>query len=182
MGTVAFILILVSLVLILNRQKKKTTQQQVSSYITPTKKPYDPSEPLPDSKTIKQIPTLAPQQGAGVDIQSAPAEASKQELKKIRPFLPFSKEVKVSDTITASILIPSADLQTNQWSLNVDISGINYRVANGTPEYTTMRNAFRIAADEVFYFLKSNGVDTTKLAITWGSRKFIQDRALEWLK
>jgi hypothetical protein len=133
------------------------------------------------SKTISVIPTLQTDQG-GINPQSVQAQASQREIKKITRTLPFEKEVMTSKGIKTSIVIPSADLQDNTWSLYVQIFGIDYNVPESSNDYVIMKQAFRESAQEVFTWLQKNGVDLKSIIIVWGDRKFIQNRAEEWLK
>ncbi|HRN70305.1 MAG TPA: hypothetical protein PLS49_03900 [Candidatus Woesebacteria bacterium] len=44
-----------------------------------------------------------------------------------------------------------------------------------------MQTSFLESAQQVFYWLKEQNIDTEKIIIQWGDRAFIQERSEAWL-
>ena len=78
--------------------------------------------------------------------------------------------------------IPAKDLQENTWSLTVQVFGIDYQVPENSQDYQIMKASFREAANAVFEWMKSNGVNPQKTIIRWGDKAFIKQQAEEWLQ
>lgn len=131
---------------------------------------------------INEIPTINPTKGGGVDINSTEIINSKAEIFKITNKLPFNKKIKTSSGLDVEIMIPSQKLQDNDYYLTVYVFGINYKVANDARDYLKQRNGFLEGAKEVFSFLKQNNISNNEIIIKWGDKKYIRDKAENWIK
>ncbi len=136
---------------------------------------------LVKSKNLDDAPTLAPEQGGGLDTSSNVLKDSALNIEKIAPAIPYKKTFVSSVGIEVGILIPSVKYQENRWTLLVNISGIDFEVPPNTSDYSTMKIAFREGVADVFKFIKAQGANPEKIIIKWGGRLFIEERAAEWL-
>lgn len=174
-----FIIILIFLLILANRKnipsQTKSTPQPTSSIFLPTKKEVIP----PD---IRVAPTIPPQRGGGIDVSSSPVSTSISEINKLEPFLPLKLDRPLATGISVLIVIPTSDLQSNPWTLSVNISDINFQSTPEQNDYELMKNSFKEASSYVFTWITSKGVDPSKIYIKWGDKAYIQDKAEEWLK
>lgn len=182
--------VLFGLIILFNLLQKKSQPQirptqTIISYPTPTSVPLLRTTPvkqkLPLPQSIRNAPTYAPNQGQGVNLESTLVQTSMTEIEKLAFYLPYLKEYKLSTNLTVSIVIPAKDLQDNPWTLSVQIFAIDYGVPEDSPDYQVMKTSFIEAANAVFEWMKSLGVDPQKIIIRWGDKAFIKERAEEWL-
>jgi hypothetical protein len=129
---------------------------------------------------LKTIPTLAPNEGKGLDLQSDPIKESVSEIAKIKDKLPYIKTIN-SGNKTVEIVIPERKYQDNDYTLLVNLSGIDFRVVSDGNDYFDNRKAFISSAEDIFNWLKQNNVDVKKIIIKWGDRTFMNDKANTWL-
>ncbi len=171
------ILILVALIYTLNAVKNYTPQSRLSPtpvpVVTVTRNSY---------KQIEAMPTLEPLRGAGIDLESTGVKESKMEIQKLSVNLPFSREIRISESETISLQIPELQYQTNSWILTVYVYGIEYNVPRNTPEYTENKKLFLRASGELFGWMSSKNIDPKKIIIQWDDKAYIQNRAEEWLR
>jgi hypothetical protein len=132
--------------------------------------------------STNNLPTYAPEKGRGVDLEAPLIKNSTSEIEKLYGHLPLNREVKLSTGLTVSIVIPAQNLQNNPWTLTIQIFGIDYEVPQSDSNYLLMKNSFLEATNVVFNWIKNNNANLQNIVISWGNRKFIQDRAEEWLK
>lgn len=167
----------------------KKPKSNISS-ISPTPLPKPTSIPPPVTKvpvisvippSTNNLPTYAPEKGRGVDLEAPLIKNSTREIQKLYRLLPFNREVRLSTGLTVSIVIPAQDLQSNPWTLMVQIFGIDYEVPQSDPSYPLMKSSFQEATRVVFNWIKNNNANLQDIIISWGDRQFIQDRAEEWV-
>src|SRR6266568_146266 len=142
------------------------------SKITPT-----PTAP----PSIRAVPTLPPQNGGGLDLNSPRIQNSIAELQKLYPYLPYYKDITLSTGVSVTINIPEKVLQLTPWTLDAEIYGINYETSPNQADYTLMKKSFLEAANIVFAWVKQHGADPKKIIYTWGTRAYIQQQAEQWL-
>lgn len=172
---------LILLFTLLTKKKTNIGNQNDDMPITPVSvfgDDYKRPENLPVE--IKAIPTLAPSEGQGLDLQSEPIIESVNELAKIKGKLPYIKTINSGSKIV-EIVIPERKYQDNDYTVLVNMSGIDFRVASDSNDYFDNRKAFILAAEDVFAWLKQNNVDIKKIIIKWGDRTFMNDKANTWL-
>lgn len=178
---IVLFIFLILLFTLLTKKKTNIGNQDDDAQITPVSifsDRYKRPENLPVE--IKTIPTLAPSEGKGLDLQSEPVIESVGELSKIKGKLPYIKTIN-SGSKTVEIVIPERKYQDNDYTLLVNLSGIDFRVASDSNDYFDNRKAFIQAAEDVFSWLKQNDVDIKKIIIKWGDRTFMNDKANTWL-
>lgn len=161
----------------------QTKEETIPHPIIPTSIPISVQQTpkiIPLDITI--APTYAPSQGQGINIQSPVVQQSISEIKKLAPFLPYNKDLTLSNGTTVSIVIPPYDLQNNEWTLTVQIFNVDYQTTPDQPDYQNQRQSFKEAANYVFSWMQSNGVDPKKIFVSWGDKAYIQDQAQEWLQ
>lgn len=179
-----FVIILMGiLVLVFNYLTKKpatNNPQNNNGTIQPTtvQTQYQRPENLPVE--VKVIPTLVPAEGKGLDLQSTPVTASKSEIAKLEGKLPYTETVTSGD-ISVGIVIPEQKYQDNNYTLLVNLNGIDFKLPSDDNNYFENRDAFVAAATRVLGWLKQNNVDVTKIIIKWGDRTFMNDKANVWL-
>ncbi len=171
--TLLLFVIFVIAFILLNRQQE---QQPV-----PTESPSQKSTPIERPVRIKDIPTVPSANGGSLNISSAPVQGSAREVEKLYPFLPFTRDLTVSNGTEVTIVIPERELQDDPWKLTVQIFGINYQVTEQEESYATTKQAFIEAANVVFAWMSQQGANPSKVIIKWGDRAFIQERAEQWL-
>ncbi len=185
---IIFSFILLFLVMLFNLLSKKPTSN-ISS-ISPTPLPRPTSIPPPIIRvpmisvippSTNNLPTYVPERGRGVDLEAPLIKNSTREIEKLYRFLPLNQEVRLSTGLTVSIVIPAQNLQSNPWTLTVQIFSIDYEVPQSDSSYPLMKNSFQEATRVVFNWIKNNNANLQNIIISWGDRKFIQDRAEEWL-
>jgi hypothetical protein len=130
--------------------------------------------------SVKALPTLPASLGRGIDTNSKIVKKSENEIRKIYAFLPYNQNQFING-VQVSIIIPDQAEQDNPWTLYVQIFGINYNSKKGDPDYETMKNTFRESAQYVTDWLEQHEVSTQEVVIQWGDKKFIEDKAEEWL-
>lgn len=135
----------------------------------------------PSYKSIDDLPMLSNNQDVGVDIQSNFIQESISTIASLDQYLPYQKILTTEDGVDIEVLIVSTKFTDNNWTLNAFVFGPDYQIPNDNPQYPVMKKAFLIGVDNVFTFLKEKNVDTSKVIIQWGDRKFVRDRAKEWL-
>lgn len=185
---IIFSFVLLFLIMLFNLLSKKPTSN-ISS-ISPTPLPRPTSIPPPVAKvpvisvippSTNNLPTYAPEKGRGVDLEAPLIKNSTREIQKLYRLLPLNQEVRLSTGLTVSIVIPAQDLQSNPWTLTVQIFGIDYEVSQSDSSYPLMKSSFQEATRVVFNWIKNNNANLQNIIISWGDRKFIQDRAEEWV-
>jgi hypothetical protein len=172
------ILVIVALQFIQKNTQTETTIAPSPTVLFPTtvqsiKKTYP-------YKTVQSAPTLLPTQGLGIDINSSIIQTSQNEIKKLVSNLPYKKTLTL-EGIDIYIVIPPPDLQENPWTLTVQIFGIDYATPQTDPTFTSQKNNFLQAVQDVNTWIQSNGVNPQNIIIKWGDKLFIQQRAEEWL-
>lgn len=177
-----FLMILVGIVYVTQRDRLSRLPTQLAP--TPTV-PFQSPTPINvqavfNERKIETVPTLNPTQGYGIDINSPEIISSKNEIKKISTKVPYKKTIQTG-TITTETTIPSFELFEYDWVLPVDVYGVDYEITADDPEYNVHKQAFIAAAQDVYFWLKNNGVTTDNIIIQWGDRAFIQERSKEWL-
>lgn len=128
-----------------------------------------------------ELPYKPTDQGGGLDLNAPVVQESKAGVQKLNTYLPYQTELDLSTGIKASVVIPGQQFQTDNWTLTVQIFGIDYQVSEGDKDYEVMRKSFLEASSSVFEWIKDKGVDPEKLIIIWGDRAFIQESAEKWL-
>lgn len=185
-GLIILVIILIVLTSIFPRKTSTDSTNVVE--ITPNNLPVtSPTlvslrSTVPSYKNITQAPTLNPKKGEGIDIDSPYIANSIAEIKKLKTKLPYTIDFTSSKSVPVSIVIPSYDLLDNEWTLVVNISGIDYQVPESDPSYSDMQLSFLEASRDVFFWLKEQGVDTEKIIIEWGDRQYIKERSEQWLR
>jgi hypothetical protein len=137
---------------------------------------------LPKVLNINQVPTLRPDQGQGVDITSQIAQNSTGQINVIEKELTYEDTIKTSNGQEVTIVIPRKDLQANPWTLTVYTHGVNFNAPKNSKEYNTMKTAYLESVAHVFTWLRSKGVQPEQVIFQWGDKRYIQDRAEEWLR
>lgn len=130
-------------------------------------------------KTVQNLPQ-APE--GGIDVESTPVQKSIDEITKIADDLPYTASFETTNHVNIDILISRYDLLPNKWTLLVQINNIDYNAPIDSGDYPIMKQAFREGVENVFVWLRSKNVDPANVIFSWGDRKVIQDRAIEWLK
>lgn len=131
---------------------------------------------------IDAVPTLPAQEGGGVDTNSRVVIDSENEIKKIYPLLPYTKNYTLSTSARVSVVVPQKNPQDSPWALLVEIFGLDYQLRPGDENYQIMKSSFKEAANDVLSWLIEKGVNPNKVFIVWGDRAFIQNTATAWLK
>src|SRR3989344_1273005 len=94
---------------------------------------------LPDDmvkgQSIRNVPTLNPTKGLGLDLDSNEIKNSIAQIEKIKTKLPYKKSFKSSGGLDVDILIPSYDLLMNKWTLNVNVFLLDFEIPPENPEY-----------------------------------------------
>lgn len=179
LGSLLFLLVSLS---VLSPSRKNPASQtapatSITSYPSRFRQRTKDIPPL----SIKDAPTFPPSQGGGIDTTSAPVKESMAEIKKLLPSLPYSADTTLSTGVTISILIPEASLQSNAWTLTVQIFNLNYQTTPADSDYTLMKKSFIEASSTVFNWMEKKGANPSKVMINWGDKKYIQDKAIKWL-
>jgi len=174
-----FLLILFGILLIFNNSIGKKTPNT----ILPTGIPVQKNTAInPSYKNGVFIPTYSPEKGSGVDLEAPVVANSMKEIQKLYPFLPYEETIKTSASQEATIVISDKTSQTNQWTLQVDIFGLNYHLVKGDPEYITMKNSFINAVSFLNKWIEEKGADPKKIMIIFGDQEYIQNKSQEWLE
>ena len=173
------IAILLSIIIatIILRPLKQTIPTQV--IVTP---PQRDTTLDPSYKKNVFIPTYTPEKGSGVDLGAPLVVDSIREIQKLYPFLPYEKTVITPLSQEVAMVIPDFTSQPNQWTLQVDIFGLDYQLKKEDPEYSAHKNAFKIAATSLSSWIEEKGADPKKIMIIWGDKEYIQNKSQEWLE
>lgn len=131
---------------------------------------------------VKNIPTLLPQQGKGVDITSQTARESIGNIDKVEQKFPLEKVVKTSTGNEITIYIAKREFQPTPWSLNVDLYGVEFQAPIGSDQYSKAKTDFLESVQEVFNWVRANGADPEHIIFRWGDKEYMNNRAQEWLK
>jgi len=189
--SISFVILFGLVIILKSLQKSSQPQTQlptptIINYPSPTRvelpRTSPPKKDLPVPQSINNAPTYPPDKGQGIDIESEFIQSATNEVQKLYPYLPYLVDYQLSTGLTASIVIPAQDLQENPWSLTVQIFGIDYQVPADSQDYQLMKDSFREAANVVFEWMNSYGVDPQKLIVRWGDKALIKERAEEWLQ
>ncbi|MBP7832792.1 MAG: hypothetical protein KA035_03415 [Candidatus Levybacteria bacterium] len=141
------------------------------------------SSPIPDApESTLLLPTNPPSEGGGVNTSAPTVQTSTSEIRKVYPLLPYTQQLTLSTGLTVDVFVSDTNMNSRPWVLPISIEGIDYNASEGTPEYTQSRASFREAALKTLEWLKQQGVDTSKIFVSWGDRAYIQDKAEEWLQ
>jgi hypothetical protein len=127
----------------------------------------------PAPPKIQDIPLA---QTGGIDLNSSMVQASIQEIQKLYPSLSssYSQNTQLSTGYTVTILIPKKDLQSNAWTLSVEIYTIDYNITFEQSDYQFMKKSFLEAANILFNWIRSHNADPLKILFVWGNRAFVQ--------
>lgn len=172
--------LLIIIMLIVSVSTPSQEMPQVLPSPTPLPKVVLPKKANPPS--LKIIPTLSQEQGGEIDMNSEIVQKSIREINKLTPYLPYKKDVTLSTGLLVSILIPEKSLQSNPWTLTVQIFGIDYNTRSLDKNYSVLKTSFREAASIVFTWMINNNVNPNDILIQWGDRAFIQEGAENFLK
>lgn len=141
------------------------------------------SSPIPEApESTLLLPTNPPSQGGGVNTNAPTVEVSTAEIRKVYPLLPYTQQLSLSTGLTVDVFIADTNMNSRPWVLPISIEGIDYNAVEGTTEYTLSRASFREASLKTLEWLQQQGVNTSKIFVSWGDRAYIQDRAEEWLQ
>ena len=168
----------------INKLSKKESNQTMIPTVPasfPTISLQDPTEINPSYKKNGFIPTYTPEKGRGVDLEAPIVASSIQEIKKLYPFLPYENVIKNPNT-EITIIIPDTTSQTNPWTLEVDIFGLDYRLLKEDPEYSTMKSLFLSTVASINKWIEEKGADPKKIMIIWGDKEYIQNKSQEWME
>lgn len=152
--------------------------------LTPTPVQGDQTPPFVTpgfTVNTQPIPTIPFEQGGGINTNAPEVKNSEVEIQKLYPLLPYNQDIPLSTGITASVVIPGQDLQNNEWTLKVQIFGINYETSPQQSDYAVMKQSFKEAASDVFRWISNNGVNPAKIYFVWGDKAYIQRIAETWL-
>jgi hypothetical protein len=182
-GILIILMFLIGLIYVTQAGKIRENANQISP--TPAGPVQSPTpinvKSVYSSRKLNTVPTLNPTSGYGLDLNSPEIVSSKNEIKKISDILPY-KKIITTNGIKTDIFIPPATLLENEWTLSVDIYGIDYEIGENDPDYLKNKQAFIAAAQDIYFWLKSNGVATENIIIQWGDRAYIQDKSEQWLQ
>lgn len=178
-AAILFLILLAMVIFLFVSNISPTDQEPNQSFISPTSAPDNQQTHPP---AVNDVPTLAPQQGGGIDLNSSVIQASSTEIKKITSYLPYEQDAVLSTGESVSILIPAADLQENTWTMNAQIFGINYNTSPDQPDYEVTKTSFKEAVGILFSWIRQQGANPDKIIFIWGDKKYIQDQAEAWLK
>ncbi len=133
-------------------------------------------------KNISAAPTLAVSGVSGIDVNSQVVKKSIDEISIINNKLPYKSTVKLDSGEEAIVYIPKTSQNAHRWLLTVNIDGVDYEIPDKSPDMSKHRELFRMGAQNVYGWLRDQGVDPENIMILWGDTKKIQDRSLEWLQ
>ncbi len=179
-----FVLILLVIVSLSLTNRTAGNKEMSQSSLFPTVATVQTTRTVYRPKTVFNIPTLPPEKGYGVDTDSLLVKTSENEIAKLASQLPYSTDFTTQTGIPVSILINPLDKQDNPWTLYVQIYGVDYNVPNesSNENYKRNKDAFRQASQLAFDWIKSKGLNPDRIIIQWGDRRFVEDKAQEWLK
>ena len=81
-----------------------------------------------------------------------------------------------------TVIISDKTSQTNIWTLEVDVFGLDYRLSQEDSEYALMKKSFQLAVASINKWIKEKGVDPQKIMIIWGDKEYIQNKSQEWME
>lgn len=131
---------------------------------------------------IEEVTDSTTQSNKGIDTKSEVVKESTKEIDNLSTHLPYTKEVQLSDGRTVEIVIPSMSIADNEWTLLVQVFGIDYEIPVGSTEYELEKQAFLEGVTYVKQFFTENNIDSSKIIIVWGDREFMHNRAQMWLE
>lgn len=150
-----------------------TTQTQITSaQIQQNIKKLIPKRPA-------SLPTKAA--GLGIDTQAAATQNSAAEVQKLQSSLPYSSNYTGPGNAPYRVVIPTRTSSDNEWTLRIAVIGVDYQVPRNDPQYQNEKAAFLEGANMALEYIRSKGVDPSKISVVWGDKKFVHDRGLEWL-
>jgi len=179
------LIILIGIVLTIDflTHKKKNTNPQVkltNIATSPTPIPKR-SKTLPSFGKGNLLPTYQPEKGRGVDLEIPIVASSIQEIQKLNAYLPYTYTFKTLANTEVSLVIPDVNSQTNDWTLTINIFGLDYSLQKNDKDYNAMKESFNETVLYVKKWIEEKGVDYTKIMINWGEQEYIQDKSQEWL-
>jgi len=136
----------------------------------------------PSYKKDAFIPTYSPEKGKGVDLEAPLVVNSMKEIQKLYPFLPYEEIIKTPTNEEVTIIIPDKISQTNPWTLQVYVYGLDYQLAKENLGYVALKNSFSFAASTLYTWIEQKGADPKKIMIIWDDSEFIQNKSQELLK
>lgn len=106
------------------------------------------------------------------------SQVSKSQLAKIKDKLPYRKSILSS---TGNQITISIHHQGDEFTIYVEMFPIEFQSSYEDPDLPRNVLNFREGATFLYNWLKKNGVDPSKIFISWGSKAYIQETAREWL-
>lgn len=181
-----FLLFLVLAFMVLSRQAAAPQSGGIANVTpVPSLTPFREVTIIPSvvPKSALKVPTYAPSEGRGVDIESPTVQTSMAEIEKLLPQLPLEKPLpSVEGPFPVVLNISAPSVVYPEWILNVYFDGINFLEPENSPYYAQTRTAFKHAANETYLWIQQQGADPTKIIILWGDTDATQAIAEEWLK
>lgn len=185
-GAAGFLLLFLAFaVFILSRRSAGTDGTQATITPAPSLTPVREVTIIPSvvPKSALRVPTYAPAEGRGVDLESPTVQASMTEIQKLVPQLPLEKPLPAVEGPYPVILnISAPSIVYPEWILNVYFDGINFLEPENSPYYAQTKAAFKQAANETYLWIQQQGADPTKIIILWGDTDATQAIAEEWLE
>ena len=178
---IVFLTILLGMIFLTNsllRQKTAQNSLPPSSSPTPASKA---TEINPSYKNNTFIPTYSPEKGSGVDIEAPLVAQSMQEIEKLNNSLPYEQTLTTPSSQEITIVIPDKTSQTNPWTLQINVFGLDYQIAKEDPEYQLSRESMMYVASFINKWIKEKGGDPVKIMIIWGDQIDVQNKSQEWL-
>jgi len=175
--TSASIVLLIFLIFLLTWSA--SSRRPTQTIVIPTQIPLTPVRLPGLPPSTNKIPVVGPHE---VNTAAPETQASIREVQKLENVLPYNLSFTSSTGAPVTIFIPGKTLQTRDWVLKTEITGINFQADPSSQEYASMKQSFREAAKNVFDFLDKNGVNTKNIFVTWGDRAYEQETAEKWLQ
>ena len=114
--------------------------------------------------------------GRGWDMNSPLIKASQAEISKLSSSLPHRNKLRTASGRDIDISITGL-----QHSLDISIYNVQYNAINPMDkDYDVMRSTFLEGAYHVLSWLRSKGIDTSKIIVSWGDRAYIRSSADIW--
>jgi len=130
---------------------------------------------------IEEVVNAEVQPEKGIDTKSDLVQQSIQEIDNVSALLPYTTDIQLLDGRTIEIVIPSMSIADNEWTLLVQLFGVDYEIPIDSTEYELEKQAFLEGVTHVNTFFKKNNIDSSKIIIIWGDREFMHKRAQMWL-
>ncbi len=163
--------------------KNTFIETKKSNNISPTSiNTQNSSEKNPSYKKGGLIPTYPPKEGSGVDLRTPLVTQSIIEIEKLYSSLPYEVTINTPSNQEVSIVIPDKTAQTNPWTLQVYVFGLDYQLAKNDPEYASAKNSFKYSVASLYKWIEEKGADPKKIMIIWGDKELIQNKSQEWLE